>query len=106
MSPLVARVLEALAEAPVIAFYGALGSGRTTVAQAVAEELRELGVAVVVIDAETVHSLAEFNEPVERELGLLAGELAHREIARNVRLRVILDNAHLIYDAPWVNEFQ
>lgn len=106
MSASVDRVVTALAEHPVVAFFGAVGTGRSSMADAVVAELDRAGVTTVMIDAASVHSLEELNEPVERMLGFDSGDLGLRPVPRDARCRIVVDNAHAIYDAQWMGGFQ
>jgi hypothetical protein len=106
MTPKAKEIIDALADSPVIAVYGALGTGRTTLAGEVAAELGAIGIDVVRLDAANAHALDDLNAAVEERIGLARGDLGLREISRDVRVRVVVDNAHAIYDAPWVSQFQ
>jgi hypothetical protein len=96
-----AAVREALRLHPVVALIGARGTGKTLVAESVAEQLESRDVQVVRLDAGLTDGPHSLNLPIAAALGCTETDLSAEEMDANLVIRIIVDNCHEFHTRPW-----
>lgn len=100
------EVQEALSRYQVVCYIGARGTGKTLLADNVAEHLRSSAVSVVRLRAQDLGSPADVIDPMASAAGLSPTALRDGAIPEDARVRVIIDDAHEFHRHRWFHREQ
>jgi hypothetical protein len=100
------EILDALGRHQVVCYIGARGTGKSLLTESLEAQLTASGVTVVRMNARDVAAPNDLLDPLAAAAGVDREELATAEFGSEMRVRVLIDDAHEFHRHSWFQHEQ